>query len=69
MDMDTNFHELISAKIEVGNELVNDLKNFSNVGGIEKLQRKLIQEKNFLEKVGELIWCFLTHPTKNSNFS
>lgn len=53
--MDTNFHELISAKIQVGNELVNDLKNFSNVGGIEKLQRKLIQEKNFLEKVGELI--------------
>lgn len=43
--------ELAEEKVNLGNDLVNNLKNLENIDGIKKLQRKIIQEVKFLEKV------------------
>lgn len=43
--------ELAEEKILLGNELIEKLKSLEHVDGIKRLQRKIIQEIKFLDKV------------------
>lgn len=43
--------ESAEEKINLGTALISDLKDLSNVDGVNKVERKIKQEIKFLEKV------------------
>lgn len=48
---DTNLLELSLEKINFGNELIEELKNYAQMDGVTKLERKIKRELTFLKKV------------------
>ena len=51
VEENVNLHELVSEKIKFGEELIATIHKYKNLEGIQKLQRKITQELNFLRQV------------------
>lgn len=55
MNQDIPFSELLEKaeeKILLGNSLIKNLEDYSEIPGVQKVQRKIYQEIKFLQKVG-----------------
>ncbi|XP_054728657.1 UPF0415 protein C7orf25 homolog [Anastrepha obliqua] len=54
MDNEISFEELVKRadeKIKLGHELIEELEEYVQIGGVQKIQRKISQEVKFLKKV------------------
>ncbi|XP_063909790.1 UPF0415 protein C7orf25 homolog [Zophobas morio] len=51
VEENVNLHELVSEKIKFGEELIATIHKYKNLEGIQKLQRKITQELNFLRQI------------------
>ncbi|KAF5270430.1 hypothetical protein FQR65_LT05618 [Abscondita terminalis] len=49
--MENDFHDLLVEKINLGEELIKILHKYDKIDGVQKVQRKIKQELNFLKKV------------------
>lgn len=53
-DKELTYEELlqkVDEKLALGNDLINTLKKFIQIPGVERIQRKINQEIKFLQKV------------------
>lgn len=51
MNFEQGLEALVAEKIVFGETLINSLLRFNAIDGVQKLQRKIKQELNFLRKV------------------
>lgn len=57
MEPETEFDHVSMAesRIQLGRKLIEDLRQFADIDGVTKVQRKINQEIQSLQKVGEMI--------------